>query len=305
MKRVETKSKLDEHRSEVAPARSRVLLTWGLLLGWLALMSFGAVSALDPPWLQDLTRGGRVMEARDCKTAGDAQLHQGLYSLAAAQYVEALRIQPDNLGARVNLAIAYSKAGLAEKAIATLEEALAQADGMTRTGVIHVNLADLYREQGHTAEAIEHYQLAIGDDVEQDLVYRKLGTLHLVEQRLEPALAAFQKALECQCDVRLTYRYMLRRNLEKFADHPEQRTAIERQLEQIDTVELTPYDLEIVRQVQRSDRNIAKTHNHLGLIHYRLGHRDEAIAHFESSLEIWPGNTDATRYLQALRQSKP
>ena len=66
--------------------------------------------------------------------------------------------------------------------------------------------------------------------------------------------------------------------------------------------DLARYDLEIVRRMQESDPEIAKTHNHLGLIHARLGNTGEAIKQFQRSLQIWPDNVDAKRNLQLLKR---
>ena len=68
--------------------------------------------------------------------------------------------------------------------------------------------------------------------------------------------------------------------------------------------DLTPYDLEIIRQIQQKSPEIARTHNLLGVTCMRLGDVDRAIGHLQKSLQILPGNRDAKKDLEAAHQLK-
>ena len=294
----------------------QALVTYGLLLIWVGLMAFGIVAMVNPKWLQELSRPGAAVEARTHKHRGDAALHQGEYRLAMGQYERTLEIRPDDMGALANLAIAYDRTGQSDRAVVLLEQALERSDEHARKGIIHYNLGEVIERQGDSRAALAHYQQAIGFDVEQDLVYRKLGQLYLAAQNLVNAREAFEKTLECQLDLTLPYKYMLQRTLEAcwddsyvYGDTQAERAELAEVIQKQLTGEITPeglerYDLTIVKDLQAHDQEIAKTHNHLGVIYAHLGDLDTAIAHFEQSLKYWPGNTDGTRNLEALRQMR-
>jgi len=285
------------------PTRFEAIVTYALLMIWLLLMSFGAVCYMNPRWLQDLSRPGIAVEARDYKNLGDDQLRQGNYGLAAAQYLESLKIKPDQPSVLVNLAITYGKVGNVAHGCEVLKDALQTAGSRSRKGTIRYNLGELLAKQGKTDEAIHFYQQAIGFDVEQDLVYRSLGSLYLAAGRLNEAQTAFEMTLASQLDVTLPYQYMLYAAIEGHQDNTTHLSIIEEQLARsVRADDLARYDLEIVRRMQESDPEIAKTHNHLGLIHARLGNTGEAIKQFQRSLQIWPDNVDAKRNLQLLKR---
>ena len=174
-----------------------------------------------------------------------------------------------------------------------------------RKGVIYYNLGELLEKQGRQGEAAHYYRQAIGFDVEQDVAYRKLGSLHLAAERHEDARVAFEMSLASQLDIGLQYKYMLRRKIDLFEDDPTKVRIIEEELaREIPPEDLKRYDLKIFRRTQQSDPEIAKTHNYLWLINGRLGDIGKAIEHFRESLRIWPDNKDAKRYLQLLEQSR-
>jgi tetratricopeptide (TPR) repeat protein len=286
------------------PPPAQRAVTWGLVLIWLLLMAFGVICYVNPPWLQAWSQPGRHVEARDYKDYGDDLLRQGKYPLAITQYQHALKINPDQAGALVNLAIAYINIGQPTVGAQLLEDALPRVT--LRKGVVYYNLGEILEQQGRPDEAIHYYRQAIGLDVQQDLVYRKLGALYLAAGRLEEAHAAFEQTLASQLDVTLPYKYMLQRSVDMYQEDDTHLPIIEEELARDTRPEdLARYDLQTVRRLHQRDPEIAKTHNHLGFICVRLGDIDQAIRHFEKSLDIWPNNIDGARNLQLLRQQRP
>jgi superkiller protein 3 len=285
------------------PSRGQTVIAWGLLGCWLVLMCFGVVAAVNPPWLQRVSRGGIVVEARDYKNFGDDALRQGKYGLAVAQYRKALDIKPDLGSARINLAIAYIRAGDTARGARILREALPTETRGSLKGAICYNLGECREAEDKSEEAIGYYQRAVDCNIEQDKIYRKLGSLYLKLGRLPEARAAFEKTLAAQLDPSLPYQYMLHRSLDIFEGDPAHLAIIEEQLARgISTEDLRRYDLEIITQMQQRDPEIAKTHNHLGVICAQLKDLEKAHTHFQKSLEIWPGNPDATKNLLLLRR---
>ncbi len=282
-------------------SRRRTVLTWCLLVIWLILISFAAVSTLNPEWLQELSRLGIEAESRDYKNFGDDLLSQGNYRLALAQYQRAIEIKPDYADAMVNMAIAYGRAGDEARAIHLLERALHSED--SDDGVVYYTLAEISEKQNKIDEAIRYCQKALDSGAEEHMIYRKLGTLYFTAKEYEKAREAFKNSLAGQTDLCFSYKRMLNASLSDYKDDSTHLPIIEDELAgDIDPADLAAYDLEIIRRVQQSDPEIAKTHNHLGVIYAIQGDITQATEHFQKSLEIWPGNTDALKNLKILRR---
>ena len=119
----------------------------------------------------------------------------------------------------------------------------------------------------------------------------------------EDAIQAYENTLSCQTDPCRQFLTMLNRGLQTYKEDTINLPIIERLASQAISIDnLDRYDLEIIHQLQQGDPEIAKTHNHLGFIQYRLGDIEAGIRHFEKSSQIWPGNADASKNLPLLRQ---
>jgi tetratricopeptide (TPR) repeat protein len=131
----------------------------------------------------------------------------------------------------------------------------------------------------------------------------KLGSLYLAGGKFEKARGAFQRALDDKLDIRRSYVEMLQHSLESLADDSTHVAAINRQLAQPPSdEEMARYDLDVIRQVQQHDREVAVTHNYLGWVDIQTDKLDQAAAHFEKSLQIWPGNRNASENLTIIRE---
>ena len=294
-------------RRRFSPSRWQAFLTWFLVLVWLALVSFGAISLTNPQWLKEWGHQGAQAESRAYKQYGDSFLHQGDYRRAIASYRKALQITPERVSVMINLAVAYMYAGFFQEADRVLKAASRLESN--RQDLISFNLGELLERQGKTEEAVLYYKEAIGSKLDQGLVYRKLGLLYLGAKRYEEAREAFEKTLANQTDLKLPYMEMLNRSLDDYEDDTLTLPIIEAQFSRgVGTKDLAPYDLKIIRHLQQTDREIAKTHNHLAYIHVQGKDYQSAARHYQRSLEIWPGNTDAQsgiNYLAKLRQEAP
>lgn len=312
-------------RDEHAPPAYQTLVTGALLLIWVALMTLGVLTMLQPQWLRNLGGAGRRVEARTYAGYGDRFLREGEYLKAIPQYERSLEIQPDQMHVQAHLAVAWIKAGEPEKGEKMLTDALAQAPSEPFQGVIYYNLAESLEGRGRIEEAILNYHQALRCYAEEDRVYRKLGALHfqlaeqivkqmrnlagqelaearrLAGQDVEQARLAFEKALASQTDPTFPYKRMLHQRLA--VEEPEYLPAIEEQLMAgVRLEDLARYDLEIIHRTLQTDRKVAETHNFLGSIYGQLGQLGKTKEHFEESLRIWPGNSDAVRNLERLKQ---
>jgi len=289
-------------REEEIPGKRR-FFTWALVVLWCILIAFGIISLSDPKWLQDLSRGGAEVESRWFRDYGDNHLRAGRYRLAIAQYERALQIEPDNVAAIVNQAIAYSRAGYVDRAEEILKDALKIET--YQQGVIYYNLADMLEREGRKDEAIRYYHQAIDVEPEPAYIYRKLGALYLKAEQYEEAREAFQMALETETNLTSSYQNMLRNSTSAFEDDTTNLRVIKSLLAGgVRAEDLTRYDPEIVGLMLQRDPGTAKTHNLLGLAYARLGDADAAIEHFQTSLQIIPGSRDVIRNLQMAREFK-
>ncbi len=279
----------------------RTIITVGLLLLWLLLILFGLISVWNPTWLQNLSRSGIVVEARNLKNYGDNFLKNGDFPLALAQYTRALEIKPDYLAVTVNLGLTYLHMGETEKAIHILGKALKEEK--TAQGLIPYYLGEAFEQKGDMEKARRCYERALDSDFDQIALNRRLGTLYMESKDYEQARDAFEKALAGQTDPLSPYRRVWEYSLNLYETDTVNFPIIQEQLALTKTLteaDLPQYDFEIIRQIQISDPEIAKTHNHLGAVYIKLNDLPTAISHFEQSLQIWPDNPDAQRILPQL-----
>jgi tetratricopeptide (TPR) repeat protein len=288
--------------SSTTPARRRTVLTWILLGTWGVLIAFGLVSLSDPNWLEDLSRRGQTTEAYMGRYYGDDAFKRGNYAKAIAEYRRATEILPDAAGLHVNLGVAYVKTGDLVRGRAALNRASQLSPTPRMQNVIALYLGDAAAREGRSDEALAYYRQAQTSAIREDLALRRIAGLALESEDYPEALADFQKVLAIQTDPRTTYRDMVDRAREIAEDDSAaaawMRSAGARALTDADWAR---FDTVTIRRMLNADREIAKTHNHLGFAYYQVQDLPAAARHFERSLAIWPGNQDAVRNLGVIK----
>lgn len=288
-------------RKSTDKARAKSAITWALLFMWSFLIALAIISSASPKLLESFSHLGKFGTVRAYQDYGDNALRQKKYNLAIAQYQGALRIQPDYVPAMVNLGIAYMEMDNFERADKIFSDALKLESNRKET--IYFNLGQLAEKQNKPAEAINYYIKAIGNGFEQESVYQRLGVLYYNNKQFDLALDAFEKLLAIQTDVVTPYQNMLKLSLLNFDEDSSDAQVIKSQLNQdLASGLLSNYDLETIHQIQTRDKNVAKTHNHIGAIYAFKGDIEKATEHFEKSLAIWPGNDDARNNLAILKR---
>jgi len=278
-----------------------------LLLVWLGLMSFGVISAVNPGWLQELSRPGIDTEALNYKKFADDHLRHGKVRLAIGQYLYALEIKPDLTGALVNLAVAYRRVGAQPRGIHTLRTALEQE---TRSpGIIYYNLGELLEKQGKPEEALRAYRQAIevreaiNPGVEIHHMYFKLGSLFYTAGELARAREAFAAALANIEDPAASYLEMLRRSLGIYREDAEILPVVEAELaRESGEIDLAVYDLETIRLARERDPRNAQVLRWLGRVEARLGNLAAAVEHLERAAALQPGDSKIKSDLAAVRR---
>jgi tetratricopeptide (TPR) repeat protein len=248
---------------------------------------------------------GAQAEASVYRHMGDNELKKGNYRLAISQYLYSLEIVSEQPDVNVNLGVAYLRLGDLDRARIALDRASRMETTTDLRSLIALHQGEVSERMDRKEEAIRFYDEALREGARPVPVYQKLGGLYVREQDFDRAREAFETILQEQTDPGFPYREMLRRSRGRAKDDPEIVGWLESEAAQGLTKEdWERYDAVSIERMHASDPEIAKTHNHLGLIFYRLGDIEASISHFEQSLAIWPGNQDATRNLRFLRSER-
>ncbi len=273
------------------------VITYALFAIWCFLMLFGLVSAINPPWLEKISNPGRKVEARSAKNYGDLQLRKGNYQLAVSQYLTALRIDPDLIDATVNLAIAYTKIGMNDQAISTLEKALTL--NPEQPDVIYYNLAEIYEKLNNPDKALMYFAKAAETAPFPIFAYRKMALLYLAKNDFNSSLACFQMALDNRFTMRNYYIGMLKSAGYACSDTMAGIVAQAILDKGVSDADLSNYDEKVFQDVLAKDINIARIYNQMGYIHAVNGEYSLAIPYFRLALNIWPDNKEIQSNLNA------
>jgi Flp pilus assembly protein TadD len=105
----------------------------------------------------------------------------------------AVRLDPKNPGAHLNLGAVDWMEGRIEEATHHYEEAVRLAPTNSEA---HLSLGTARYERGREGEAIRHFEYAVKLDPENAKALSNLGTVYLALERTEDARGAFARALE-------------------------------------------------------------------------------------------------------------
>jgi tetratricopeptide (TPR) repeat protein len=131
--------------------------------------------------IQELIQAGAASrKARDFKAAADL-------------YRRALEADPDHAEALRGLADAYRGLKDAVRCLETWDRYLALVPG---DASVQARVGDACRRAGTLARARGHYEAALKHDANDRFALMGLGDLHQREQRLDEALACFERLLE-------------------------------------------------------------------------------------------------------------
>jgi Tfp pilus assembly protein PilF len=252
---------------------------------WALLISFAFVAAQDPPWLRKMAAWGRKDESFAMKSFGDNFLRQSNYQMAIAHYRKALEIKPDDPGALANLAMAYNYIGESDKGLKILEQALKIES--VRPEPIYYNMGEIYDKQGKKDEAITAYLKAVDSELDQDLLYHKLGMAYLATGQLEKAREAFEKALQIQTDPLTPYLSMIRKSLAQYETEPQVLSLLKSiPLHNVKIEDLYKYDLDFIRYWNQNNPKLAGTYSDLAKVCLAMGDSVKSAEYSKLSYEI-------------------
>jgi tetratricopeptide (TPR) repeat protein len=200
----------------------------------------------------------------------------------------------------------HVRAGNLPEATRYLNQALEMDASPSLRAAIYFNLGELSERLSQPTEALRRYRQALGLGIRPDIGYRKIALLHLAAKEFEKARAALEQSLAAQLDATLPYRQMLHRGTDEYRREETHLAAIEELLaRETRREDLARYDLEFIRQLQQTDREVAKTHCLLGQVCAQLGDGSKALEHLQAALQIWSDYGDAQIALQQLQNLRP
>lgn len=135
------------------------------------------------------------------------------------------------------------------------------------------NMADALAETGKTKEALEEYNKTLEIDPEYALAYNNMGTVFFRLEKVEDAIACYQKALNLKSDIKKEIHYNLGNALVRIGKLDEAVIHFKKVLQLMPQYPLA--------------------HNNLGTILIKLGKLEEAEIHLQKALETEPDYAEA------------
>ena len=272
-----------------------------LIAVWIALISFGIISAAKPAWLIELSNPGRFSEAYDIKNEADILLKEKEYTRAIGLYLEALKRYPDYLAAISNLGTAYSRTQQYDKAIKTFDKLTKQ--DVKRKSVIYFNMAEIFEKTKKSRRAIMYYIKSAETAPFPASAYQKAGEILMNNRQFDKAIEAFNKGLENEQTIENTYKGMLKEELLKYNESSPDYEIINNLLEK-ETYDLSIYDSSIFEESIKKDHDIAKCYNNIGYCYAMKNEINKSLSYFKKSLTVWPNFKDAKNNIKAISQMK-
>ncbi len=197
-----------------------------------------------------------------------ALAEKGEYAAAIPAWEEAVRLNPDDAKALMNLGAALLRAGRPDEAIPRYRKALEIDPEYPEA---EMNLGVALAGKGNSKEAVEHYEKALALAPGNPEVHNDLGVALARMGKPEQAIAHLRSALEAN------------------PDYPEVHNNLGAALAQAGKLD------EAITEFERAlltNPNSTEVHNNLGRALTQTRRFSEAIAHFERALEINPGSAE-------------
>lgn len=286
-----------------------LLLLLGLAagFGWLTERRNHAYRSEIAIWSEPAAQPG---SARARCSLGVALVNAGRLTEAAAQFAEALRLDPQDAEAHAGLGGILAQNGNLAEAVAHDEAALRIDPGLA---VAHNNLGNALLGMGRVAEAIVECTRAVQLNPREARAHYNLGYALLKSGRTEEAIAGFQEALRLKLDT-ADLHYNLGNALVQAGRITEAITQYEAAVRRAPDLTQAHGNLanalsqagrlaEAVAQYEQALRlksDDADVHFNLGMALRKLGRSSEARREFEAVLRLRPNDMEARRELARL-----
>ena len=192
---------------------------------------------------------------------------------AIASVLQALKLAPDDMNARLTLASIYSDVGKGDQAIAELQRATSAHPDNDEA---HRLMASIHTKQGQYAEAVREGERAIAIRPDYFQNYIALGNVHYYKGEYVDAARAYQRATEVQPDAPWGYLNLGAIAL-KTGDYARA--------------------IEYLQQTLTVDPNQDKAYSNIGYAYHLQGRYAEAAKAFEHAVAMQPRNAASHRNL--------
>jgi tetratricopeptide (TPR) repeat protein len=209
----------------------------------------------------------RFLDAYSFLRAGMANERTGNYPGATRAYLRGLEVEPDNVELLNAMGFALFQQGKSEEAVVALDKALALDP---RHWKAHNNMALAAIDMGELELAEAHYLESLAIEP-QAAIYNDLGFVLERQGMPEAAADAYRKALEMDPESDSAH-YNLGGSLARAGEFAEAESHLRAAL---------------------AKRPSAPAYTGLGIVQWRLGQREEAIASVRAAIEVDPKNAAA------------
>jgi tetratricopeptide (TPR) repeat protein len=184
---------MDDNKRSMIWALGAVVLV-ALMGAFMVTLNAGAPAPASGP------TSGPALSAAEYAKKGNDLYGQGRFAEAIDQYQQALKLDPANSTARVNLGNAFFSVDRLDEAAATFTEALKAAPN---DADIHSNLSAVLLRQGKVDQALSEALTAV--KLKPDLAegHYILGVIYRQDNKNSLALEAFKQAAARTTDARL------------------------------------------------------------------------------------------------------
>jgi tetratricopeptide (TPR) repeat protein len=204
------------------------------------------------------------------------------YSESIEHLERAVRMQPDNVDFRMQLALVHFALGEWDEAEASLREAIRLDPYRSEA---HRRLGMALFEKGERAAAIEEFRAVLSDASypKPETVWVNIGQAYEAMGNSEEAVTSYRRALDSK------------------PDYPRAHYELAKLLDKLNRLEEAIAEYDVAAPHYEA---LPEFHYRLGLACFRAGKKDRAREHFQTVVQKAPGSTDAARaeeYLQLIR----
>lgn len=263
-----------------------------------ALRAYNKALEIDPEFVEALVNKGTMI----------SKLGQSEDAIAC--YRNAIELKPDMAAAHWNLGNLLIQLGRTDEGISCWQKA-SESDPEKFNYQFFQNLAINFGQAGNIDASIGCYQQAIALKPDYTLAYLNLGTLLQRQNRLEDAIAIYQKSLEIQPDS-LVYQ-ALGNALKQQGNIDSAINYWQKALElQPDAIAAETYNdlgtalaekgelenaIEYYQKAIQLKSDYPLAHLNLGILLQRQNKIEESIPHFHKTIELQPDAEEAYKYI--------
>lgn len=240
--------------------------------------------------------GDRVRHAYQ---AGEKALQDGDLALAQQSFALVLRLLPDDVGARVNLAVVLMREKQWDGALRYLQEAQTRAPGITG---IRLNIGLIEYRKGDYAAAIPAFESVLHEQPDSAQARHLLGLCYLFDERYADAAAALEPLWPAS-NTDLSYLYSLAVAAGNAKQHDWEERSLSRMMEigsdspllhvLHGKADLAHEDfsgaLNEFETAARQDAKLPLVHYNLGVVYRRQGQLEKAQEEFLRDIALAPG----------------